>query len=213
MNVLPPDLPQSLDSGMNLMDKLVREDRIEECVFTGECYAGENLKGLDALRCRFVKCDFSGCNFEQAGFRDTAFEACDFSNCNFTKAAFTRVVFQGCKLMGADFVEASLRHVRFYDASGGYVNFADSKVQDTAFEKSRLPNAAFLRCRLTACFDSCDMQQSLFEQTPLKDVDLRTCKLQGFQTTLHDLKGAIVTASQAADLAVLLGLVIKERDD
>lgn len=213
MNVLPPDLPESLDSGADLMDKLSKEDRIEECVITGESYAGENLKGLDVLRSRFVKCDFSECNLEQAGFRDTVFEACDFSNSDFTKAAFARVLFQGCKLMGADFVESSLRHVRFSDASGGYVNFADSKVQDTAFEKSRLPNAAYLRCRLAASFDTCDLQQSLFEQTPLKDIDLRTCKLQGLQTTLHDLKGAIVTASQAADLAVLLGLIIRERDD
>ena len=213
MNVLPPGLPDSLEPAADLLDKLSREERVEECAFTGESYAGENLKSLDVLRCRFVKCDFSGCNMEQAGFRDTVFEACDFSNCDFTKAAFQRAVFQGCKLMGADFVEASLRHVRFSDVSGGYVNFADSKVQDTAFEKSRLPNAAFLRCRLAASFDTCDLQQSLFQQTPLKEIDLRTCRLQGLQVALPDLKGAVVTPLQAVDLAVLLGLVIREREE
>ncbi len=213
MNVLPPDLPESLESGIDLRDKLSREDRIEECVFTGESYAGENMKSLDVFRCRFVKCDFSQCNLEQAGFRDAVFEACDFSNCDFTKAAIQRTVFQGCKLMGADFVEASLRHVRFCDVSGGYVNFADSKVQDTAFENSRIPNAAFSRCRLSASFDTCDLQQTLFQQTPLKDIDLRTCRLQGLQITLPDLKGAIVTAPQAADLAALLGLIIREQDE
>ncbi len=213
MNVLPPDLPESLESGVDLMDKLSREDKIEECIFTGESYAGENLKSLDVLRCRFVKCDFSQCSLEQAGFRDVVFEACDFSNCDFTKAAFQRTAFQGCKLMGADFIEASLRHVRLNDVSGGYVNFADSKVQDTAFEKSRVQSGAFSRCRLAASFDTCDLQQTLFQQTPLKDIDLRTCKLQGLQITLSDLKGAIVTASQAADLAALLGLIIREQDE
>ncbi len=213
MNVLPPDLPVSLESGIDLLDKLAREDRLEESIIHGESYAGVSLKGLDALRCRFVKCDFSGCSMEQAGFRDVWFEACDFSNCDFSRAAFQRAVFQGCKLMGADFVEGSLRHVRFVDCSGGYVNFADAKVLDTAFEQCKLPNAAFLRCRMNAAFDACDLTQSLFEQTPLKDFDMRTCRLQGLHVTLPDLKGAIVTPVQAADLAALLGLVIRERDE
>jgi uncharacterized protein YjbI with pentapeptide repeats len=213
MNVLPPDLPESLISDTDLMDKLSQDERVEESLFTGVCYAGENLKSLDVLKCRFVKCDFSDCSMELAGFRDTVFEACDFSNCDFSKASFQRTLFQGCKLMGADFIEGSLRQVRFCDVSGGYVNFADSRVQDTVFEKSRLPNAAFSRCKLAASFDTCDLAQSLFQQTLLKDIDLRTCQLQGIQITLPDLKGAIVTPMQASELAVLLGLIIKERDE
>ncbi len=213
MHVLPPDVPQDLDSSADLLDKLNRDERVEECVFTGQSFAGEDVKGLDVHRCRFVKCDFSECSMEMAGFRDTVFEACDFSNCDFSKAAFQKTLFQGCKLMGADFIDVSLRHVRFLDVSGGYVNFADSKLQDVIFEKSKLPNAAFSRCKLSASFDACELTQSLFQQTPLKDIDLRTCGLQGLQVSLPDLKGAIVTTLQAADLAVLLGLVVKERDE
>ena len=213
MNVLKPDLPDTLASGTDLADKLSLDERVEECIFTNISYAGANLKGLDVLRCRFVKCDFSECCMEMAGFRDTVFEACDFSNCDFSKASFQKILFQGCKLMGADFIEGSLRHVCFSDISGGYVNFADSRVQDTVFEKSRLPNASFSRCKLAASFHTCDLMQSLFQQTPLKDIDLRTCRLQGIQITLPDLKGAIVTPIQASELAALLGLVIKEQDE
>ncbi len=213
MNVLKPDLPETLKSGTDLKDKLSLDERVEECLFTGVSFAGENLKSLDVLRCRFVKCDFTECSMELAGFRDTVFEACDFSNCDFSKASFQRTLFQGCKLMGADFIEGSMRYVRFLDVSGGYVNFADSKVQDTAFEKSRLQNAAFSRCKLTASFEECDLMQSLFQQTPLKDIDLRSCRLQGIQISLPDLRGAIVTPMQASDLAALLGLVIREHDE
>jgi uncharacterized protein YjbI with pentapeptide repeats len=195
------------------MDKLSQDERVEECLFTGVCYAGENLKSLDVIKCRFVKCDFSECCMELAGFRDTVFEACDFSNCDFTKASFQRTLFQNCKLMGTDFIEGSLRYVRFLDVSGGYVNFADSKVQDTAFENSRLQNAAFSRCKLTALLKECDLSQSLFQQTSLKDIDLRTCRLHGIQITLPDLRGAIVTSMQASELAALLGLVIREQDE
>ena len=213
MAIFPPELPENLDQGVDLLDKLSREERLEECAFSGESHHGENLKGLDVLRCRFIKCDFSGCNFEQAGFRDVMFEACDFSNCNFTKAAFQRVTFQGCKLMGADFVETSLRHARFLDCVGEYVNFADGKAQDTLFVKCRLPSAAFLRYKLSASFAGCDLKQALFQQTPLKDFDLRTCDVRGIQVSLPDIRGAVVTAVQAADLAALLGLVVKEQDE
>lgn len=213
MPVFPPELPDGLLAGADLMDKLSRDERLEESLFTGESYQGENLKGLEALRCRFVRCDFSGCNLSQAGFRDVAFEACDFSNCDFSRAAFQRTAFQGCKLMGGDFVEASLRHVRFADCAGGYVNFADCKVQSAAFEGCKLPNAAFVRCHLSASFTLCDLTQGLFEQTLLKGFDLRTCKLRGLHITLPDLKGAVVTPLQAAELAALLGLVIRDQDE
>ncbi len=213
MNILPPDIPEILDDSIDLMDKLSSEDRVQEGIFTGESFAGENLKGLDAVCCRFVKCDFSESSLEQAGFRDVIFENCDFSNCDFTKAAFQRVVFQNCKLMGADFVEGAMRYVRVCDCDARYANFADGKAQDTIFDHTRLENAAFLRFKLAAAFSQCGLNQAAFEQTPMKGFDLRTCRLGGLQVTLSDLKGAIVTPVQAADLAVLLGLVIKEPEE
>lgn len=212
MPVFQPELPDNLDA-VALMDKLSLDERMEESLFTGESCPGESLKGMEALRCRFVKCDFSGCDFEQAGFRDVVFEGCDFSNCDFAKAAFQRVLFVNCKLMGTDFVEAFLKHVRFSDCAGEYVNFADCKVQDTAFESCKFQSAAFVRCRMSATFTLCELTRALFEQTPLKDFDLRTCRLAGMQITLSDLRGAVVTPLQAAELAALLGLVIRDQDE
>lgn len=212
MKVFAPELPEIFTEDADLLDKHSLEERVEECAFTGESYAGKAFKGLDVLRCRFTRCDFSGGSLENAGFRDVMFEACDFSNCDFSKSGFQKAAFVGCKLMGADFVEASLRHARFSACIAGYVNFADGKLQDTVFEKCKLDRAAFSRMKLGAAFDQCDLQQTLFQQAPLKDIDLRTCKLFGMQVTLPDLKGAIVTSMQAADLAVLLGLAVRDED-
>ena len=61
MNIFPPELNNVLQDDTDLMDKLSREERVEESIFNGVSYIGEDLKGLDVLRCRFVKCDFSGC--------------------------------------------------------------------------------------------------------------------------------------------------------
>ncbi len=212
MPVFQPELPETLDAAA-LMDKLSLDERLEESLFSGESCPEENFKGMEALRCRFVKCDFSGCNFEQAGFRDAVFEGCDLSNCDFSKAAFQRVAFISCKLMGTDFVEAFLKHARFSGCVGEYANFADCKIQDTAFENCRLRSAAFVRCRLSATFTLCELTGATVEQTPLKDFDLRTCQLAGLQITLSDLRGAVVTPLQAAELAALLGLVIRDQDE
>lgn len=213
MNVMQPEIPELLDDGIDVMNKLLSEDKVQEGIFTGESFTNENMKGLDVLRCRFVKCEFTQACFEQAGFRDVVFENCDFSNCDFTKAAFQRVAFLGCKLMGADFIESALRSVRFFDCDARYANFADGKAQEIAFENVRLENAAFLRFKLTASFSQCSLSQATFEQTLMKGFDLRTCRLGGLQVTLSDIKGAIVTPVQAADLAALLGLVIKEPEE
>ena len=213
MNVLPPDVPDILDDHIDLLDKLLSEDKVQEGFFCGESFANQNMTGIEVLRCRFVKCEFTQACFERAGFRDVVFENCDFSNCDFTKAAFQRVAFINCKLMGADFVEGSLRSVRFQDCDVRYTNFADGKAQDVLYENTRLDNASFLRFRLSANFSQCSLAQAAFELTPMKNLDLRTCRIGGLHVTLQDLKGAIVTPVQAADLAVLLGLVIKDPEE
>ena len=213
MNIFPPDLPKQLAEGVDFLDKLSREDRLEEAVYTGQNFCGENLKNLEAVRCRFIKCDFSEANLAFAGFRDVVFEACDFSNSDLNKASFQRVVFAHCKLMGMDFVEGSMHHARFTECDARYLNVADSKVQNVAFESTRLENASFLRCRMKAQFSHCNLTQTMFEQTPLKEFDLRTCRLEGVQVTPSDLRGAIVTPLQASELAVLLGLIIKEQEE
>ncbi|MEG2204944.1 MAG: hypothetical protein RRY21_07270, partial [Oscillospiraceae bacterium] len=49
---------------------------------------------------------------------------------------------------------------------------------------------------------------SLF-QTPLKGLDLTDCVLDGITVAGSELRGATVTLFQAADLARLLGLIVK----
>ena len=210
MKIFPPEVPGFLVAGTDFLGKYREDERVEESVFTGEQFVNEDFQSLDVVCCKFVRCSFSGCQMEKTGFRDVIFESCDLSNCNFTNAAFQRVLFRDCKLMGADMIEVAVRYVRFEDCNGEYLNFADSKISDTAFERCKLNHAAFSWCKLNVTFTDCSLQQALLQQTPLKDLDLRTCGLEGIQVTLPDLQGAIVTPLQAADLAVLLGIVIQE---
>ena len=46
--------------------------------------------------------------------------------------------------------------------------------------------------------------------TPMKGVDLRTCRLDGITSDLSSLRGMTVNPLQAAALARLLGLDVKD---
>lgn len=47
-------------------------------------------------------------------------------------------------------------------------------------------------------------------RTPLSGIDLRTCSMEGIRLVGTELKGAIVTSSQAIDLSKLLGIIIQD---
>ena len=58
-------------------------------------------------------------------------------------------------------------------------------------------------------FTDCDLTRATVFRTPLKGLDMTTCTLDGVMVNLPDLRGMIVTPLQAAELAKLLGLVVK----
>ena len=58
----------------------------------------------------------------------------------------------------------------------------------------------------------CSFVQAEFFKTPLKGIDFTDCTLDGIRLSegKSELKGAIVSSYQAAELARLLGVIIKE---
>ena len=58
-------------------------------------------------------------------------------------------------------------------------------------------------------FNDCDLTRATIFRTPLKGLDMTTCTLDGLMVNLPDLRGMIVTPLQAAELAKLLGLVVR----
>ena len=73
-------------------------------------------------------------------------------------------------------------------------------MQETALNSTTLKSVAFA---------DCDLTRATIHQTPMKGVDLRTCRLDGLTVDIPDLRGMIVTQEQAAELALLLGLEIR----
>ena len=59
-------------------------------------------------------------------------------------------------------------------------------------------------------FADCDLTRATIHMTAMKGVDLRTCRLDGLNIGIQDMRGMVVTPLQASELARLLGLVIRE---
>ena len=92
-----------------------------------------------------------------------------------------------------------------------YLNLARAKAERVSFEGGSLREAALEECTLKhVFFDECDMTRVTVHLTPMKGVDLRTCRLDGLNIGIPDMRGMVVTPLQAAELARLLGLVIRE---
>jgi uncharacterized protein YjbI with pentapeptide repeats len=62
-------------------------------------------------------------------------------------------------------------------------------------------------------FRDCDLSQVDLRNTKLKRADLRGSTISGVQVGIKELQGAIVTASQAIQLAGLLGVTVQEQDE
>jgi len=53
------------------------------------------------------------------------------------------------------------------------------------------------------------LRQADLAETKLANIDLRSCDLEGISLRVEDLQGAIVSASQAMELARFLGVIIR----
>lgn len=76
-----------------------------------------------------------------------------------------------------------------------------------------MSDAFFATCSLKQMkLDQSQFINTEFFKTPLKDLDFTTCILEGISVSTegNELKGALVNVYQAAELAKLLGIVIKE---
>lgn len=213
MKLLSPVLAEPLERAGELAEALYdcaeNDEEVRGQQFENEVLHQAEVGGVELSGCKLIGCRFVGCSFEKTGFTDVVFENCDLSNCVMNGAVLHRVEFRNCKLVGCAFEEAYLRNVKLENCACGYVAVRHSDVKTVTFFGCDLTGADFFECKLTAVLSDCKLIEAHFYQTPLRATDLTSSEIAGISISPDDLKGAIVTRDQAADLARLLGLVIK----
>ncbi|MFL7870431.1 MAG: pentapeptide repeat-containing protein, partial [Anaerolineales bacterium] len=77
------------------------------------------------------------------------------------------------------------------------------KPANVTFEEAKLEGTIFKRCDMTA---------ANLRNADLKEADLRGSTLDGLQVSAQDMQGAIITPTQAIQVAGLLGVAVMDEE-
>lgn len=189
-----------------------REEDIQHVRVSNVC-----LSDLDAYKIGFTGVEFDHCRlnagvFDKASFVDVRFRDCDFSASSFSDAYFSRCEFLTSKWVGAVFSGVMLRQSMAHGCSFQYANFDSASLQSSALRECDCTGAVFSNAALRQVETADNKLTAVnFFHTPLKGMDFTRDLVEGWILSegLSELKGAIFRPFQAADLALLLGIQIK----
>lgn len=216
IRIAPPELGRSLQEvqeGLAVMQKACREDMpVEQCCIRGLVTENEDFYKINLEGVVFENCTFLHCNFEKASFIDVRFKNCDFSNSSLDDCYFNRCEFLSVKGVGADFHESLLREVRMEECGFSFANFSGTRWESAALctcdmQESYLADCVFKKME----WKGLNLKRASLFHTPLKGIDLRGNEIEGIILSEEkgELRGAVTDLYQAAELARLLGIVIK----
>lgn len=211
---LPEDLPvcQSLEQ---LLTE-VEDDRYKcEIAVHNATLQDADLSDLCFENVLFSHCNFSQTNLSHCAFTNVLFESCALTNCDFSKSRMHQCELRNSQFKGANFSSSRMSHLRIQNSNLRYANFTESQLEQCEIVSSDLADTFFASCtfkQLTA--SEAQFTRAEFFRTPLKGIDFTTCALDGISVseTGKELSGAIVNIFQAAELARLFEIIIKEND-
>lgn len=186
-------------------------EEIEENTHLFNCdidcrFGRKQFQEVQFENCRFLLNDYS-----QMEFLDVIFKKCDLSNFNFSKSIFYRCKFQSCKLIGSQFIGSTLKDVYWQDCLINYAVFSNSKLKQICFEDSQLEEAFFQNVSMNKVeFIKCNLQLADFTESKLNNLDLSTSDFIDLKLTPSLAKGLSIRLDQAASIAVMLGVIIKD---
>lgn len=214
MKIMKPSITTELDAVEDLLP-LISLSKEEESDIYEKHIKGVTLIDTDISKVSLKETIFENCKFvdyllQKSDFVDVIFKSCDLSNSNFNDGYFNKCQFISCKAVGVNFQNVKLQNISILNSNFKYANFDTSKLSDLSIVDSDMSNANISECKLTN-LESKDVNfiGTSFFKTPLKGVDLTLNLIDGIIVSGAELKGAIVSASQATELAKLLGLIVK----
>lgn len=216
MKITEPELQPELESFDDLWELLAEQPQ-DEAYLVGihlrdVTVSHQTIPGVDFNGMVLENCKLLYCNLEKCSFVDVVFQNCDFSNSQLCDCYFSRCRFVNCKWMGADMYNGSLRQVLAENCNFSYVNLDNAGLNHVSVAGSDFSHANMSNCRLKefAVHDSRFAGVNFFG-TPLAGLDFSKSDISGIVTSdsHSELRGALVSATQAVELARLLGIKVK----
>lgn len=196
----------------SLTETITENQLIKDSVFSNETLTSFQAERIDFDHVHFEKCRFIQCDFSHASFLHVRMDSCDFSNCTFADSYWKECEIHACKANGAVFEHATLRNVSIIDTPCKYMNLSQALLDHCRITDCDLQDSALSQMKLKqTIFDNVDFRHSDFFKTPLKGVDMSSCRIEGIliSDTFSELRGMKIDASQAPYIASCLGVKIK----
>ncbi len=213
---LPPALPDRLEPAERPEELVDMAKAMEEPVagwhFTGMDLSGEDLREMRFQKCVFQSCRFTGCDLSGASFEDVVLRHCDLSGIKADRTYFCRCRLTDVKAAAANFIDCRLVHLELAESSLRGANLTGASIEQAHFAAVDLSDAWFSECRHKGLvLEECTLIRTSFFKTMLKGLDFTTSRMEGITVSNsgEELRGAIVNVQQAAELARVLGVVIR----
>lgn len=212
-----PVVPEGMAEESGLEAVLQEADRFGDDIsvrlFKNCAVADMEIERISFDKIIFDHCSFENVSFEGCSFGNVIFKNCSFVKCSFSGGIFSRCEFYASRSIGGDFTSASFIDLTFQNSSFRYANFTTSRFERACIKDCDMRGAFLARCSLeNTVFSDTDFTEGEFYYTSLSGMDLTSCKIFGvrFSDGASELKGVTVDIYQAAELARLLGVKIKE---
>lgn len=181
---------------------------VEDVELAYECADGATFEHMVFRDCLFEQIDFRDCTF-----RDVRFEGCRLIGCTMDKAWLNRVDLRDCSAPGLSLLQARLAQVGVRASDLSYANLSEASIDHLTVHDCKLREAAMQRAKLKHVrLDKTDLTRLDVFGTPLCGIDVSTCAFSApvLSGDYRELRGAQVSAEQAMDIALLLGVRIAE---
>jgi uncharacterized protein YjbI with pentapeptide repeats len=140
------------------------------------------------------------------------FENCNFANCTFTESYWKGSKILTCKGDGSNFSKSHMKETSLADGSFRYADFSGSVLENCAISDCNFTEAFLSEIRLKKpTLKAVNFTGADFFKALLEGIDLSDCIIDGITVsdTRNELRGAIVNAGQAIELAArILGIKI-----
>ena len=188
------------------------DDEIGDKTYDHETIISADCCGIDFQSVTFEGCRFIECDLGKVSFYGCRFLRCDLSNCKLSDSYWKDCTIENSKGKGAVLTGSTFKHTALSLNSFDYAMFSESAFMDCKLTGCALSNALFSQVLLKRMvFKDCRFTKAELFRTMLKGVDLFDCDISGIalSDTFSELRGAVVSYDQAAELALLLGVKIK----
>ena len=210
----PPVFPNQLSKAVLRQSDFEAYDEYSRIRFEGGQWVGKQSEYLVLNQVQFQGVSINDSQLYSPRLNDLRVADCSLANTNCERMVAHRTEFVDCHLVGLNVTEGHLQDVRFEKCDTQLARFRFCSFKAVTFDRCNLKSANFQGADLSGVrFNRCDLSEAEMSQSKLMGTDFRTSNIDGLKVGVREVEGAIVDHFQAAYLASLLGLVVKNDDE